>query len=180
MLASEAVLCYENQNEIIPNPTTPLTDNELYQLRDLFDGTLSAEDYLLRQLTDEKAVIIKARRAVKALQCDICGHVQRDGHFKRHASSREVRMNLHGERNDAAPINHDDPVAVPRKPFFGTSQNYSNEYVYRSYDTATTSYSLESVRNYLLRLIVKDKVRIPRQWWILATQAVFNYEVTHE
>ena len=88
MLASEAVLCYENQNEIIPNPTTPLTDNELYQLRDLFDGTLSAEDYLLRQLSDEKAVIIKARRAVKALQCDICGHVQRDGHFKRHASSR--------------------------------------------------------------------------------------------
>jgi hypothetical protein len=67
VLASEAVLCYENHNKIIPNPTTPLTDNELYHLRDLFDGTLSAEDYLLRQLTDEKAVIIKARRAVKAL-----------------------------------------------------------------------------------------------------------------
>ena len=114
------------------------------------------------------------------MQCDICGHVQCDGNFKRHAASREVRKNLHGERKDAAPINHQDPVAVPRKPFFGTSENYSNDYVYRSDDPSTTSYSLESVRNYLLRLIVKDKVRIPRQWWSLATQAVFNYEVTHD
>ena len=28
VLASEAVLCYESINNIIPNPTTPLTDNE--------------------------------------------------------------------------------------------------------------------------------------------------------
>ena len=29
------------------------------------------------------------------------------------AASRKVRKKLYGERMDAAPINHDDPVAFP-------------------------------------------------------------------
>ena len=77
---------------------------------------------------------MKLKRSVKAVQCNICGHVQRDGHFKRHAASKVVTESLHGGIKDAAPINHSDPLVIPRKPFFGTKQNYSDEYLYRSDD----------------------------------------------
>ena len=38
---------------------------------------------------------------------------------------------------------------------------------------------LDCARNYLLRLIVKEKRLVPPQWWLLATQAVYNYELRH-
>ena len=38
---------------------------------------------------------------------------------------------------------------------------------------------LDCTRNYLLRLVVKEKRLVPPQWWLLATQAVYNYELRH-
>ena len=70
--------------------------------------------------------------------------------------------------------------AIPRKPFFGTTRDHDSSFVYRSDDPKVEYCNLDSVRYYLQRLIVVENVRIPRQWWQLATQAVYNYEVTHD
>ena len=170
------MLCHESRYNVkLPVPTTSITHDENTLLFDLFEGNIKEEEYLRAQQEKENYIVIRSKRPRRALQCDICGHVHRGNHFQKHASSKA----LHGKYKDAAPLNHNDALAVPRKPFFGTSRGPADDYMYRSNDPRVSFFSLNIVRDYLLHLIVIERKKIQRQWWPLATQAVFNYEIVH-
>ena len=66
---------------------------------------------------------------------------------------------------------------VPKHPFFGTQVGVESG-VFNTIKYKSAS-ALDCTRNYLLRLIVKEKRLVPPQWWLLATQAVYNYELRH-
>jgi len=63
---------------------------------------------------------------------------------------------------------------VPVKPFFGTQVGVESGVFHTTKNKSASV--LDCTRNYLLRLIVKEKRLVPPQWWLLATQAVYNYE----
>ena len=66
---------------------------------------------------------------------------------------------------------------VPTAPFFGTQEGDESGVLHKTFNKSASV--LDCTRNYLLRLIVKERRLVPPQWWLLATQAVYNHELRH-
>ena len=66
---------------------------------------------------------------------------------------------------------------VPVQPFFGTQVGVASGVFHTTKNKSASV--LDCTRNYLLRLIVKERRLVPPQWWLLATQAVYNHELRH-
>ena len=65
----------------------------------------------------------------------------------------------------------------PSDPFFGDfyGEKTTGISVKKPRDKCVSI--IESTKNYLLRLIIVDKVIIPFKWWLLAAHAVYDYEL---
>ena len=178
ILAAEAVKCHEQANggKTFPvSAKTPMSSMEKKLLNDLFHLDIKSEEEFLERLnaknTDTAKILTnKKAKYFRPMQCNKCAHVYRGEYFEEH-------VKIHKRDFDQTRSLDHMKNEVPKHPFFGTQVGVeSSAFNTTKYKSAS---ALDCTRNYLLRLIVKEKRLVPPQWWLLATQAVFNYELRH-
>ena len=105
------------------------------------------------------------------MQCSRCSHVIFD-HFKRHCKKHNKLkyMPIADEYNRYGNL-------PPSDPFFGDYYSEKTTGITVRTPREKCVNKIESTKNYLLRLIIVDKVIIPFKWWLLAAHAVYDYEL---